>query len=87
MLKNGIITPSMSPNAAPVVLVPKKKSCKTRFCVDFRKLNVVTQTDAYPIQNIQEILEQLAGSIIFTTTDFNSGTGKTARRRQPSSVH
>ncbi len=73
MLGEGVIVPSTSPYAAPVVLVPKKNTTKTRFCVDFRKLNAATQTDAYPIPNIQEILESLAGSSIFTTLDLNSG--------------
>lgn len=60
-------------NAATMVLVPKKErkknSSKTQFCLDFRKLNAATQTDAYPVPNIQDILEQQAGS---TTIDLNS---------------
>lgn len=62
MLGNGIITPSTSPYAAPVVLVPKKNDLKLRFCVDYRKMNTETQIDACPIPNIQDILESLAGS-------------------------
>ena len=73
MLEEGVIMPSTSPYAAPVVLVPKKNTTKSRFCVDYRKLNTATKTDAYPIPNIQEILESLAGSSIFTTLDLNSG--------------
>ena len=73
MLEEGVIVPSTSPYAAPVVLVPKKNTTKSRFCVDYRKLNTATKTDAYPIPNIQEILESLAGSSIFTTLDLNSG--------------
>lgn len=73
MLEKDIIEPSTSPYAAPVVLVPKKNNPKPRFCVDFRKINAVTYTDAYPLPNIQEILESLAGAKVFTTLDLNSG--------------
>jgi transposase InsO family protein len=72
----GIISPSVSPWSAPVVLVKKKTSSgeiKYRFCTDFRSLNAVTKIDVYPLPLINETLEQLGQSKYFTTLDLTSG--------------
>jgi hypothetical protein len=63
---------STSPWASPIVLV-RKKNGKIRPCVDYRKLNEVTQKDAYPIPRMQECLDCLAGAVTFSTLDMTSG--------------
>ena len=72
MLERGIIKESTSPWAAPIVLV-RKKDNSTRFCIDYRKLNAVTQKDSYPLPRIQDCLDSLGGSKYFSSMDLASG--------------
>ena len=72
MLRKGVIQPSASPWASPIVLV-RKKDGSTRFCVDYRKVNSVTRKDAYPLPRIDDTLDTLAGSQLFSTLDLISG--------------
>ena len=71
MLGRGVIEPSSSPWASPVVLVQKKDG-STRFCIDYRKVNQVTRKDAYPLPRIDMTLDMLHGSQWFTTLDLLS---------------
>ena len=72
MLDNKLIRESSSPWTSPVVLVNKKNE-KKRFCVDYRKLNSVTKKDQYPLFQIDEMLDSLAGATYFSTLDLMSG--------------
>ncbi|MEL7426754.1 MAG: RNase H-like domain-containing protein [Bacteroidota bacterium] len=72
MLKQGVIQPSSSPWASPIVLV-KKKDGKYRFCIDYRKLNSVTKKDAHPLPRVDDLLDALQGSCMFSTLDLRSG--------------
>ncbi len=72
MLAAGVIVPSNSPWTSPVVLVNKKDGSK-RFCVDYRKLNDVTQKDVYPLPRTEEVLDELGKAQWFSKLDLKSG--------------
>lgn len=72
LLNSGIIQPSCSPYASPIVVVQKKDG-SIRLCVDYRLLNAKTRKDAYPLPRIEESLDALGGAKLFSTLDLASG--------------
>ena len=72
MQAQGIIEPCHSEWASNIVLV-KKKDGNIRFCVDYRKLNSLTQKDAYPLPRIEACLDSLSGAAWYSTFDLRSG--------------
>ena len=72
MLKQGVIKPSTSAWASPVVLV-SKKDVNLWFCVDYRRVNAITKKDAYPLPIIDDIVDTLGQACYFSTLDLASG--------------
>jgi hypothetical protein len=70
--RDGLIQPSVSAFAAPVVLA-KKKDGTWRFCVDYRELNKVTIPDKFPLPRIHDLLDRLGGNSFFSCWDLASG--------------
>ena len=76
LLDSSVIRESHSPYASPIVLV-RKKNGALRLCVDYRKLNLRTQKDSFPLPRI-ESLDALNGAQWFTTLDLASGFNQVA---------
>lgn len=72
METEGVIRPSRSPYASPVVIVTKKDG-SLRLCIDYRKLNSCSTRDAFPLPRIEEALEALGQAKYFSTLDLTSG--------------
>jgi hypothetical protein len=69
--QKGYIKPSSSPWGAPVLFV-KKKDGSMRLCVDYRALNEVTVKNKYPLPRIDDLFDQLKGSMYFSKIDMRS---------------
>ena len=57
---------------SPIVVVPKKNG-KIRVCVDYRKLNAATVTDAFPLPFTDGVLDAVAGHEVYSFLDGFSG--------------
>ena len=68
-LKTGFIWPSNSLFGAPVLFV-KKKDRSLQLCVDFRRLNAITQKDKYPLPLTSELLDSPSKAKVFTKIDL-----------------
>ena len=72
MLKMDVIEPATSPWSSPIVLIPKPDG-SIRFCIDYRKLNAVTDKDSYSLPRIDDCLDSLGDARYFSTLDANCG--------------
>ena len=72
MLKNDIIEESQSNWSSPCILVPKHDS-GFRFCTDFRKVNVKTKSDSFPIPRIDDCIDQIGNAKFVSTFDMLKG--------------
>ena len=72
MMEAGIIQPSVSAWASPIILVSKKDG-GIRFCVDYRKLNAKSAFDAYPMPRIEELFEKIGPARVISTLDLAKG--------------
>lgn len=71
MLELGVIEKSNSSYSSPVLMIPKKDN-SLRFCVDLRKINEISEKWAYPLPNLNSIIDRLGNAKYLTTLDIQS---------------
>ena len=71
-LSKGFIGPSAVPYASPI-LMAWKPGGGLWFCVDYQKLNLITQKDWYPIPLVDELMEWLSDAKVYTKLDIWQG--------------
>ncbi len=72
MKDNGIIEESNSDWSSPCILVPKSDS-SFRFCTDFRKVNLVSKSDTFPLPRIDDCIDHIGQAKFVTTFDLLKG--------------
>ncbi|GKA63952.1 putative mitochondrial protein [Tanacetum coccineum] len=72
LLESGVIRASQSPFSSPIVMV-KKKDGFWRMCVDYKQLNKYTVKDKFSIPVIEELIDELNGSLVFLKLDLRYG--------------
>jgi hypothetical protein len=81
MKRLNIIRESRSTYASPVVVV-KKKDGSDRVCIDYRKLNKITEFDPEPMPTAEDLFRQVSGSKIFSKIDLSKGYWQVPVREQ-----
>lgn len=71
MKEAGTVKPAVTKWASHVVYVPNKDS-RLRFCVDYCRLNAVTERDSYHFPRTDECIKSLGEAQIFSTFDASS---------------
>ena len=72
MLEMGVVRPSTSPYASPIVMV-KKKDGSNKVCIDFRKLNKITEVDPEPMTTAEDLFRRLSGKKYLSKIDLTKG--------------
>jgi hypothetical protein len=72
LLDLGLIRPSVSPWGALVIFIQKKDGL-WRLCIDYHQLNKVTTKNQYLFPRIDDLLDQMKGTTVFSKINLRSG--------------
>ena len=72
LLEMGVVRLSTSPYALPIVMV-KKKDDSNMVCVDFRKLNKITEVDPEPMTTAEDLFRRLSGKKYLSKIKLTKG--------------
>ncbi|GKF52720.1 hypothetical protein Tco_0159630 [Tanacetum coccineum] len=70
LVESGVIRHSQTSFSSHVVMV-KKKDGSWRMCINYRQLNKQTMKDKFPIPLIEELIDELHGSVVFSKLDLD----------------
>jgi transposase InsO family protein len=72
LLEMGIVEHCVSSYAVPLVVVPKKDD-DIRLCVNYKKLNEVSEFDPFPVPRVDELIEKVGNAKYLTALDATKG--------------
>ena len=72
MLEMGVVRPSTSLYVSPIVMVNKEDG-SNRVCVDFRKLNKITEVDPEPMTTTEDLFRRLSSKKYLAKIDLTKG--------------
>jgi hypothetical protein len=72
LLDLGLIRISMSPWGVPIIFIINKDG-SWRLCIDYYQLNKVTMKNQYLLPIIDDLFDQMKGTIVFSKIKLRSG--------------
>ena len=81
MMAMGVTEPAQSAYSSPIVLV-RKKDQTHRFCIDFRRLNKVTEFEVEPLPDSEYIYVKVAKAFFSLKLICPRDTGKYRLRKR-----